>query len=110
MAGYFIANFTIHDPEKFKQYWKLAPAAKEFGARLLVRERNPTVLQGEPHQVIAVFEFESVEAVKRWYESPEYQAAVDLWVESVEGWAIIAGEVLDLENLNPSDSQPINES
>lgn len=103
MAGYFIANFTIQDGEKFNQYWKLAPAAKAFGARLLVRQRNPSVLQGEPHQVIAVFEFESVEAAKAWYESPEYQTAAGSWVESVEGWAMIAGEVLGLESLNPSN-------
>ena len=99
MAGYFIANFTIRDGEKFNQYWKLAPAAKEYGARLLVRQRNPTVLQGEPHQVIAVFEFESVEAANRWYGSPEYQAVVDLWVQSVEGWSIVAGEILGAKNL-----------
>jgi len=102
MAGYFIANFTIRDREKFKQYWELSPAIKDFGVRPLVRQRNPIVLHGEPQQVIVVFEFESVEAVKRWYESPEYRAVEDLWVESVEGWAIIAGEVLDLENLNPA--------
>ena len=99
MAGYFIANFTIHDPEKFKRYAELTPTLKDFGARLVVLEKNPTVLKGEPNQVIAVIEFESVEAGKRWYGSPEYQAVVDLWVESVEGWSIIAGEILGVKNL-----------
>ena len=84
MAGYFIANFTIHDPEKFKQYInRESGLAGDFGGRTLVLEKNPTVLQGEPYQVIAVIEFESVEAAKRWYESPEYQTFADLWVQSV---------------------------
>jgi uncharacterized protein (DUF1330 family) len=94
-------EYSIHDKEKLNQFWQLAPAAKEFGARLRVRQGHPPILQGEPHRVIAVFELESVEAVKRWYESPEYQTAVGLWVDSVDSWAMIAGEVLDLESLNP---------
>ena len=99
MAGYWIANFTIHDPEKFKRYLELTPDSKNFGGHMVVLEKNPTVLKGEPYQVIAVIEFESVEAAKRWYGSPEYQAVVDLWVQSVEGWSIVAGEIIGAKNL-----------
>ena len=99
MAGYWIANFTIHDPEKFKRYLELTPGVGNFGGRMVVLEKNPTVLKGEPYQVIAVIEFESVEAANRWYTSSEYQAVVDLWVQSVEGWSIVAGEILGAKNL-----------
>ena len=101
MAGYFIANFTIHDGEKWKQYLEVTPGIEAFGGRSVVREQNPTVLKGEPHQVIVVIEFESVETTKRWYGSPEYQAAVGLFLDSVEGWVIIAGEITDPHDLNP---------
>ena len=100
MAGYFIANFTIHDAEKFTEYWQNTPFLKDFGARPLVIQRNPEVLKGEPNQIVVVIEFESVEAVKNWYESPEYQAALDLWVASVDGWSVIGSEVMGHDQLN----------
>ena len=87
MAGYVIANYTIHDPEKYEKYPPAAgPTLQQYGGKLLVVE-NDAKTQGCPHQVIVVIEFESVEAAKRWYESPEYTAIKHLREEATEGWA-----------------------
>ena len=77
MPAYIIAQINITDPEKYQQYAKLAgPAAAKYGGRFLVRGGAKTELEGKiPYQRIVVEEFEDVEAAKRFYHSPEYQAA-----------------------------------
>ena len=42
--------------------------------------------QGSPHQVIVIIEFESVEAAKNWYKSPEYTAIKHYREEASDGW------------------------
>ena len=49
------------------------------GGRFLVRGGELAVLEGDwqPSRLVVV-EFESLEAAKRWYSSPEYQEAKKL--------------------------------
>jgi uncharacterized protein (DUF1330 family) len=63
------------------------------GGRFVVRGGELAVLEGdwEPSRIV-VLEFESLEAIKRWYHSPEYQeikklrdGAADLRMVAVEG-------------------------
>lgn len=86
MPGYVIANYTIHDPEKYEKYPPaVGPTLQQYGGKLLVVERDAKA-KGSPHQVIVVIEFESVEAAQRWYESPEYTAIKHYREEASEGW------------------------
>jgi uncharacterized protein (DUF1330 family) len=77
MAAYIIAQINVTDPAKYQEYAKLAgPATLKYGGRFLVRGGTKSVLEGEvPYQRIVVTEFPDVEAAKRFYASPEYQAA-----------------------------------
>lgn len=77
MAAYIIAQINVTDPAKYQEYAKLAgPATLKYGGRFLVRGGAKSVLEGEvPYQRIVVTEFPDVEAAKRFYASPEYQAA-----------------------------------
>lgn len=77
MPAYIIAQINITDPQKYQEYAKLAgPASVKHGARYLVRGGAKTELEGSiPYQRIVVTEFADVEAAKRFYNSPEYQAA-----------------------------------
>jgi uncharacterized protein (DUF1330 family) len=78
MPAYFIAAVTVTDPEKFPDYLKLAgPAAIQYGGKFLVGGGQPSVLEGTwpPGRRTTIIEFADEEAVRRFYDSPEYRAA-----------------------------------
>jgi uncharacterized protein (DUF1330 family) len=80
MPAYVIVETDIHDPDQYEQYKAASPAAVAGGGgRFLVRGGELAVLEGdwEPTRLV-VLEFEDLDAVKRWYDSPEYQAAKQL--------------------------------
>lgn len=91
MAGYFIANYTINDAEKYSQYAAaLMLTLKDDNWKLLVGGDGHEILEGTPGANMVVVEFKSIEAAKSWYNSDAYQAINHLWLEATEGWAIIA--------------------
>jgi uncharacterized protein (DUF1330 family) len=75
--GYICAEFEITDPKGWEKYVPLAQASlTEFGARYVVRGDSPEVLEGDSGgRRISVLEFETPEQARRWYNSPQYQAA-----------------------------------
>ncbi|PYF84327.1 uncharacterized protein (DUF1330 family) [Marinomonas alcarazii] len=78
MKGYWVAFVTVEDKEKYQDYLALAPEAlKKYGAKLLSRGEDLTVIEGfdrSPDRAV-VFEFDSYETALKCYQSPEYQAA-----------------------------------
>jgi len=79
MAAIVIAKVRVTDPVKYESYKPLAKHAIEtFGGRYLVRGAEPVVIEGAEHQArYVVVEFDSVDTVRRFYDSPEYRAARD---------------------------------
>ena len=77
MPAYGVALVTVTDPGKYQEYQKLAgPAAAKFGGKVVVRGVVESVNEGKgPYQRVMVVEFETVEAAKAFYASPEYLAA-----------------------------------
>lgn len=78
MKGYWVAFVTVDDKAKYQDYLALAPAAlQKYGAKLLSRGEDITVIEGFPTTPdrAVVFEFESYEKALECYQSPEYQAA-----------------------------------
>src|SRR5499427_10191282 len=67
-------------PESIQeQYAKLArDILPKYGGRYLARSRNNLLLEGQSATpcCMALLEFPSLEAVKRWYNSPENREAV----------------------------------
>lgn len=91
MPGYVIANYTINDPEAFEKYPPaVGPTIAQYGGRLLVADRGVKTQEGSPQPVIVVVEFESVEAARRWYDSPENTAVKGLRTSTTDGWLAIA--------------------
>ena len=77
MAAYVIARVTVTDAEKYKGYQALTPnAIAKNGGRFLARGGEVTTLEGaaEDRRVV-VLEFETAEAAKAFYDSPEYREA-----------------------------------
>jgi uncharacterized protein (DUF1330 family) len=80
MSAYIIVETDIHDPEQYEQYKAASPGAVAAGGgKFIVRGGAIAVLEGDwkPTRLV-VLEFEDLEAVQRFYDSPEYQAAKKL--------------------------------
>lgn len=92
MPAYMIVQLRITDEAKFAAYRAAVPSVVEsFGGRYLVRGGEVEVLEGSRYdgRRVVVFEFPSIEAIKRFWHSPEYAnvkplrenaAEVDAWV------------------------------
>lgn len=78
MKGYWVAFVNIDNKQQYQDYMALAPAAlKKYGARLLSRGEDVTVIEGfnTPPDRAVIFEFDSYDIALQCYQSPEYQAA-----------------------------------
>ena len=80
MPAYLIVETDITDPVQYEQYKAASPGAiAAHGGRFVVRGGETAVLEGDwsPKRLVVV-EFDDLEAAKRFYDSPEYQAAMKL--------------------------------
>lgn len=77
MPAYIIARIDVTDPDKYKNYMALTPAAIEkAGGRFVVRGGAITTLEGpEETRRLVVLEFDSIEKAKAFYNSPDYERA-----------------------------------
>jgi uncharacterized protein (DUF1330 family) len=77
MAAIVISRIRVTDPVKYEAYKPLAKAAIEkFGGRYLVRGADAVAIEGvAPDARHVVVEFESIDTIKRFYDSPEYRLA-----------------------------------
>ena len=69
---------------------KVIPTIKAGGGRVLAFQEEPEVVEGEtafPRTVI--LEFESKEAYRAWYDSPDYQSIISLRLDSTPGTLIV---------------------
>jgi uncharacterized protein (DUF1330 family) len=81
MAGYLIADITrIHDEPTYGRYRSQVSAGMAAaGGRYLARGGSIEVLEGrwQPGRLVIV-RFESVDAARRWWASPEYTPLKEL--------------------------------
>lgn len=94
MAGFYIAQTKVTDPDKYKHYSENAPTAiKAHNGKILVRGGETVPLEGpEPLGKIIMLEFESRDKVLEYYNSPEYKEvarhkenAAVTWFVALEG-------------------------
>jgi uncharacterized protein (DUF1330 family) len=84
--GYLIARVDIKDPAAYARYAEGAAAAiKLYGAKPLARGGRHEALEGPARGRNVVLEFESFEAARAYYHSPEYQAAKAFREGAAEG-------------------------
>ena len=92
MPAYFIAQYVVKNPQLYREYQ--AGAGKTIqaaGGELVAFDVAAETIEGKPPgpQTVIV-KFESPEAAKAWYHSPEYQAVVGKRIAATEGFAIIS--------------------
>ncbi len=77
MPAYIVAIVNVTDPAAYDEYRLLAGTAMQrYGGRFLARGGKSEVLEGSfPGSRVVVVEYESLEQARRFYHSPEYQAA-----------------------------------
>lgn len=74
--AYIVARVTVSDPQAYAEYAKGATEAiRQYGGRVLARGGAYEALEGEARGRNVVIEFASLDQAKRYYHSPEYQAA-----------------------------------
>ena len=74
--GYIVADIHVRDKEGFEKIREMAkPVVEEYGAKVLVRTPNAEAREGKKAGVVVVFEFESMDQARKFYESEAYQAA-----------------------------------
>ncbi|WP_431824453.1 DUF1330 domain-containing protein [Burkholderia sp. F1] len=88
--GYLIAHVSISDATAYAAYAKAAgDAMKNFSPTVIAISGQYENLEGEAHERHVIFEFDSFAEAKRFYESPEYQAAKALRVGAATGTFVI---------------------
>jgi uncharacterized protein (DUF1330 family) len=76
VPAYVIGEANIVNPDGMKAYGPMIVAAvKKYGGKYLARGARPQVLEGGPAHNILIIEFDTADAARAWYASPEYQAA-----------------------------------
>ena len=91
-TGFYIAEVTaVTNPDDFKTYAAAVPATiAKYGGRYLVFGGGKTQwLEGEPPNQIVVITFDSAEAARKWYDSPEYSAIKPIRLRSAKARGFI---------------------
>jgi uncharacterized protein (DUF1330 family) len=80
MAAYLLADVHVKDPQKYDEYRnQVAATVARHGGRFIVRGGKHEVLEGNRDvQRLVVIEFPSMDALKTWYNSPEYEPLIAL--------------------------------
>ena len=99
MPAYVVNQFSIHDVDRYKEYQKIgAPSIAQYGGRVLAAGTEVVDYEGVtfpegPQPRVIILEFDSLEAAKRWYESPEYQSAIPIRESCAKGRVFIVDGV-----------------
>lgn len=78
--AYMVFTEQVHDEDKLNEYaGKAIGTMGAHGVKLLALDSEVECREGTWFgNRTVILEFDSVEAAKAWYESPEYQAAIPL--------------------------------
>lgn len=85
--AYIILQCTVHDPELMSEYRALSEELlARNGGRFLVRGGKIELREGDaPPERNVVIEFDSMEQLKRFYDSEEYQGVLKMRQQASEG-------------------------
>jgi len=75
MPAYFVVELETTNAAGMEPYRAAVPATiAQYGGRFLVSGGTTELIEGSPEpKRIVILEFPDAAAVKRWYNSPEYQ-------------------------------------
>jgi uncharacterized protein (DUF1330 family) len=89
---YFIAQYVVNDPKLYREYQAAAaPTIAASGGEVVCFDVAAETIEGSPPgpQTVIV-KFESAEAAKAWYDSPDYQVAAKKRLAATDGFAVLS--------------------
>ena len=94
MTAYIIADIEVHDPDRYAEYVRRAPAfIEKHSGRYIVRGGPAESIEGDwrPHRLI-VIEFPSMENAKAFLADPDYRAVAEIrWSTSTTNLTVAEG-------------------
>jgi uncharacterized protein (DUF1330 family) len=86
MPAYIIGTITVRDPEAWQAYVaRVGATFGPFDGRVLFRGKKEAALSGTTHgDRVVVAEFPDLDSLRRWHESPQYQALIALRNQGAE--------------------------
>jgi uncharacterized protein (DUF1330 family) len=92
MAAYIIGKMKVTNPDRYAEYRAHVSAIlQKHGGRFLVRGGEVSALEGPAVEGrVVVAEFPSMDALQKFWNSPEYQRLVAIRQEASESeiWAV----------------------
>ena len=92
MPAYFVVELDVSNREAMAaEYGAAVPATiAQYGGRYLTRGGATELIEGGPEpKRIVLLEFPDAAAIKRWYNSPEYQKILPGRLQNATGRAFI---------------------
>jgi uncharacterized protein (DUF1330 family) len=95
MPAYFVVELDVTNMEAMAEYRAAVPATlAQYDGRFLARGGATELVEGEPEpKRMVILEFADAAAVKRWYNSPEYQKILPSRLANSKGRAFIVAGV-----------------
>lgn len=91
MTAYLIANYDITNEAGYGEYIaKVGPTIIGHGGEILVAGPGSESVEGSPGAITVVLQFPSKDALRGWYDSPEYQEIIHLRTDNTEGGLVFA--------------------
>lgn len=79
MTAYLIADIDVHDADAYSAYTAQTPAlVQKHGGRFIARGGNSEAKEGSWHSRIAIIEFPSRDALKSFWDDPDYRKVVGI--------------------------------
>jgi len=88
MSAYMIFTHKVTDADTLNNDYlpKAVESLGPYAPEILVVDQDVEIFEGNSDDTrTVVLKFNSKDDAKRWYNSPEYQAIVNLRLDSVEG-------------------------
>lgn len=91
MAGYLIANYSISNEEGYQDYIAaVGPTIVAHQGEILVAGPGSEVVEGDAGAITVVLKFPSKDALRGWYDSPEYQEIIHRRTDNTDGLMVFA--------------------
>ena len=88
MAAYLIFSHKVTDADTLNNVYlpKAVETLGPYAPEILIVDENIEVIEGDTGDTRTVMlKFKDRDEAKRWYNSPEYQAIVNLRMDSISG-------------------------
>jgi uncharacterized protein (DUF1330 family) len=91
MTAYAIAHLRTPtgNPEVFEYMERIQATMDPFEGRFLVHGKQVEEVEGSWPGTIVIIESPSIDAARRWYDSPAYQVILPLRTRNIEGETIV---------------------